>query len=339
MMDPSSPQVQNLKMQKWVALVSVILLVVKFVAWYYTSSVAVLTDAMESIVNVIAGLIGLYSLYIAARPRDLNHPYGHGKAEFVSAAIEGSLIGVAGIVILYEAIHTLIVPAEVKKADLGIILIAATAVANYALGTFCVAQGKKNKSLALEASGRHLQTDTYSTLAVVAGLIVLYITGLNWVDAVVAILLSVFILYTSYNIVRRSIAGIMDEADTNLLNEMVGLMNAHRRNNWVDLHNLRVIKFGSILHVDAHLTLPWYFTVKDAHREIDVFSDIIKEEYGESMELFIHSDECDEGPQCPICIKSDCPVRKQPFNARVEWTLTNVLRNKKHNTQSSSLNS
>lgn len=114
-MQPSSPQLQNLSMQKWVALVSGVLLVIKFIAWYYTSSVAILTDAMESIVNVVAGLVGLYSLYIAARPRDLNHPYGHGKAEFVSAAIEGSLIGVAGIVILYEAVHKLIVPAEVKK--------------------------------------------------------------------------------------------------------------------------------------------------------------------------------------------------------------------------------
>lgn len=339
MMQPSSPQLQNLSMQKWVALVSGVLLVIKFIAWYYTSSVAILTDAMESIVNVVAGLVGLYSLYIAARPRDLNHPYGHGKAEFVSAAIEGSLIGVAGIVILYEAVHKLIVPAEVKKTDLGIVLILVTAVANYALGALCVARGRKNKSLALEASGRHLQTDTYSTLAVVAGLVILHITGLNWVDAVVAIILSVFILYTSYNITRRSIAGIMDEADTNLLMEMIRLINAHRRSNWVDLHNLRVIKFGSIFHVDAHLTLPWYFTVKDAHGEVDIFSDIIRKEYGESLELFVHSDGCDEGPQCPICMKPDCPVRKQPFNTKVEWTLTNVLKNKKHNTQSSSLNS
>lgn len=339
MMHSSSPQVQNLKMQKWVALASAILLVIKFVAWYYTSSVAILTDAMESIVNVVAGLVGLYSLYIAARPRDMNHPYGHGKAEFVSAAIEGSLIGVAGIIILYEAIYKLIVPAEVTKTDLGIVLISATAVANYVLGALCIARGRKNKSLALEVSGRHLQTDTYSTLAVVAGLFILYITGLNWVDAAVAIILSVFILYTSYNIIRRSIAGIMDEADTNLLMELIRLINTHRRNNWVDLHNLRVIKFGSIFHIDAHLTLPWYFTVKDAHVEVDIFSDIIRKEYGESLELFIHSDGCDEGPQCPICMKPDCTVRKQPFKDKVEWTLTNVLKNKKHNTQSSSLNS
>lgn len=324
-------------MQRWVAVVSIILLAVKFVAFYYTGSVAVLTDAMESIVNVIAGLIGLYSLYIAAQPRDLNHPYGHGKAEFLSAAVEGILIGLAGIFILYEAIEKLVHPTVVKKIDLGIILIASTALINYVLGFICVKKGRKNNSLALEASGKHLQTDTYSTLAVVAGLIAVQFTSLVWIDSVVALLLSIFIIYTSYHITRQSIAGIMDEADTSLLSKMVALINNARSDNWIDLHNLRVIKYGSILHVDAHLTLPWYFTVKQAHQEVDIFAELIREQYGASLELFIHSDGCIEGPQCAICEKPDCPVRKQPFSKKIEWTLENVLKNKRHNTQTTSL--
>lgn len=334
-MQSISPQAQNLKVQKWVALVSAVLLAVKFIAYFYTSSVAILTDAMESIVNVIAGLVGLYSLYIAAQPRDFNHPYGHGKAEFLSAAIEGILIGLAGIFILYEAIQKLIVPEGVKKIDVGIMLIAATAIINYAMGWVCVAYGRRNKSLALQASGRHLQTDTYSTLAVIMGLVLLHFTNLAWIDSAVAILLSLFILYTSYNITRQSIAGIMDEADEKLLTDMVALVNTHRRHNWVDLHNLRVIQFGSILHVDAHLTVPWYFTVKEAHTEVDILSDLIRNKYGQSLELFIHSDDCIAGPQCPICIKADCTVRKQAFDKKIEWTLENVVKNKKHNTQNS----
>ncbi|MCH5600409.1 cation diffusion facilitator family transporter [Niabella ginsengisoli] len=336
-MKQTAPQRQNFRMQRWVAVVSVVLLAVKFVAYYYTSSVAVLTDAMESIVNVIAGLIGLYSLYVAAQPRDQNHPYGHGKAEFLSAAIEGILIGIAGIFILYEAIYKLVFPEAIKKTDIGIILIGATAVINYALGVFCVRLGRKNNSLALEASGKHLQTDTYSTIAVIIGLIIMHFTQLIWVDAVVAILLSLFIIYTSYHITRRSIAGIMDEADTSLLTDMVDLINRNRSNNWVDMHNLRVIKYGSILHIDAHLTVPWYFTVKQAHHEVDIFSDLIRKNYGASLELFIHSDGCIEGPQCPICINADCPVRKQVFTKKIEWTLENVLKNKRHNTQTTSL--
>lgn len=333
------PQEQSLRVQKWVALVSILLLTAKFAAYFYTSSVAVLTDAMESIVNVVASLIGLYSLYVAAQPRDYNHPYGHGKAEFLSAAIEGVLIGIAGLIIVYEAIHKLFFPAEIKKADWGIIILGATAFINYAMGIICIKVGKKNKSLALQVSGKHLQTDTYSTFAVIISLVILYFTNLIWIDALVAILLAAYILYTSYKIVRQSVAGIMDEADTNLLKSLIALINANRQTNWVDLHNLRIIKFGSILHVDAHLTLPWYFSVRNAHQEIDNLSAIIRKKYGETLELFIHSDGCDEDYQCPICIKADCAVRKQPFQVKVEWDLANVLKNKRHNTQSSSLNS
>ena len=130
---------QNLNVQKWVALVSVLLLVVKFIAYYSTYSVAILTDALESIVNVAAGFIGLFSLFVAAKPRDMDHPYGHGKAEFLSAAIEGTLIGSAGAIILYKAVQNFINPVELQKIDYGIWLVAATAIVNYIMGFFASA--------------------------------------------------------------------------------------------------------------------------------------------------------------------------------------------------------
>src|SRR5258707_2278768 len=111
---------QNLQIQKWIAGISIVLLAVKFLAYYFTQSVAILSDALESIVNVVAGFIGLYSLYVAAKPRDKDHPYGHGKAEFLSAAVEGTLIGVAGTIILFEAIQHLIHPVALKQIDTGI---------------------------------------------------------------------------------------------------------------------------------------------------------------------------------------------------------------------------
>ena len=328
---------KNLNIQKWVAIASVVLLVIKFAAYYYTSSVAILTDALESIVNVVAGFIGLYSLYIAAQPRDANHPYGHGKAEFLSAAVEGTMIGIAGLTIFYTAVKQLIDPVEVKKIDLGIVLIAVTAVINYGLGTFCVRKGKNTNSIALQASGKHLQTDTYSTLGVVAGLVLIYFTNLIWIDAAVAIILSLFIIYTSYTILKESVAGIMDEADEKLLTEMISMLNQNRKENWVDLHNLRVIKYGSVLHVDCHLTVPWYLNVHQAHDEIDSLAKLIREKYGESIELFVHADGCLEY-QCPICDKAECPVRKHSFSHRVEWTLENVVSNQKHKAPKSSLN-
>ncbi|MDF2385228.1 cation transporter [Nostoc ellipsosporum NOK] len=320
---------QNLTIQKWVAGVSVSLLVVKFCAYYFTQSVAVLTDAMESIVNVIAGFIGLYSLYVAAKPRDKDHPYGHGKAEFLSAAAEGTMIGAAGIFILYKAIRQLIAPVPVEKVDLGIWLVSITAVINFLMGRICIRIGNRNNSLALVASGRHLQSDTISTIGIVAGLILLYFTGHAWIDGVVAIVFGSFIIITGYRIVRRSIAGIMDEVDEQLLNQMVEMLNANRRINWIDLHNLRVIKYGSVLHVDCHLTVPWYLNVHEAHEEIDALSEQVRLRFGESVELFVHSDGCLPF-QCPLCDKQDCPVRQHPFERKVIWTLENISQNKKH---------
>ncbi len=319
----------NLKIQKRISVVSVLLLLVKVFAWYLTGSVAILTDAFESIVNVVAGLIGVYSLYISAKPRDMDHPYGHGKAEFISAAIEGSMISIAGVFIIYEAINNLVHPHEIKELDYGIILVAITGLINYIAGAVCIKTGRKNNSLALISSGKHLQTDTWSTVGIVAGLLLILITDLVWLDSAIAILFALFILFTGYKILRSSVAGIMDEADDKLLKKMVQMLNDNRRENWVDLHNLRIIKYGSRIHLDCHLTVPWYLNVHDAHKEIDALSGLVKNEYGESVELFVHSDGCLDF-SCKICAKKDCDVRKHPFEKKIEWTMENISSNRKH---------
>jgi cation diffusion facilitator family transporter len=189
--------------------------------------------------------------------------------------------------------------------------------------------GKKNKSLALLASGRHLMSDSYSTFGIIAGLLIIYFTRIIWIDGAVAMIFGLIIIYTGYKIIRRSVAGIMDEADAELLTEMVAMLNNNRKQNWVDLHNLRVIKYGAVLHVDAHLTVPWYLNVHEAHAEIDALAALIRKEFGESLELFVHSDGCLYS-QCAICIKADCPVRHHPMLKRIEWTLENIIQNKKH---------
>jgi len=320
---------QNLSVQRWVAAISVLLLAVKFIAYYLTHSVAILTDALESIVNVAAGFIGLYSLYVAAKPRDQDHPYGHGKAEFLSAAIEGTLIGTAGLIIIYKAVQNLIHPVELHKINYGIWLIAVTACLNFIVGYFCLRTGKRNNSLALIASGKHLQTDTWSTVGIIIGLVLLYFTGYKWIDSTIAILFALYIIYTGYKILRTSIAGIMDEADVKLLSLLVEVLNTNRRENWVDLHNLRVIKYGTVLHVDCHLTVPWFLNVHEAHKEVDALGILIKKEFGESLELFVHSDGCLPF-QCKICNKTDCQERKNNFEQRINWTLENISQNKKH---------
>jgi cation diffusion facilitator family transporter len=320
---------QNIRIQTWVAILSVVLLVAKLTAYYLTSSVAVLTDALESIVNVVAGFFGLFSLYISAKPRDSDHPYGHGKIEFVSSAVEGSMITIAGILILIESIKNLITPTPLHQLDVGIILIGVAGFLNFLAGTISVRYGKKNNSLALQASGKHLLSDTYSTAGIMIGLILIHFTNLIWIDSAVAIGFSFIILYTGYKIIRSSLAGIMDETDRELLEKMVAVLNANRTANWIDLHNLRIIKYGSILHLDCHLTVPWYLNVHEAHKEIDRLAELVRKEFGESLELFVHSDGCLDF-SCKICDKQDCPVRKHAFEHRVEWTVKNISTNQKH---------
>jgi cation diffusion facilitator family transporter len=319
----------NIKVQKLITVIAVFLFLIKATAWYLTNSVAILTDTLESSINVITGFIGLYSLYLSSRPKDLNHPYGHGKVEFLSAAIEGTLIFIAGLIIIYESITNLNQPHVISKLDIGILLIAFSAIINFIVGYFAVKTGKKNNSLALIASGKHLISDMYSTLGLVVGLLFLNVFGFLWLDSLIALLFAFFIIYTGYKIIRQSIAGIMDEADEALLGKMVALLNAQKPNTWIDLHNLRIIKYGSILHLDCHLTVPWYYNVHEAHHQIDALSLLVKTHFGDSLELFVHTDGCLDF-SCKICRIQDCKVRKNPFIEKMDWTIENISSNRKH---------
>lgn len=320
-----------IRVQQTIVVLSIVLLGIKFFAYFSTGSVAILTDALESIVNVAAASITLVSLRVAARPRDWSHPYGHGKAEFISAGIEGTLIVVAGLLILYESIDRLMHPMPLRQLEGGILLIALSALLNYGTGWWALRTGTKNRSLGIQATGHHLQSDAYSSLGLVAGLLLVYFTQLAWLDSAVALLFGVILLRTGYGIVRQSVAGIMDEADEQLLDKVAEVLNAQRQPNWIDLHNLRVIKYGNKLHIDCHLTLPWYFNLQEAHREVDAFSATLAHAFGSQIEFFVHTDGC--LPQgCTICQKQDCTRRLHPFERRVEWSKSNIFENEKHDT-------
>jgi len=321
---------QNFRVQLFITILSVMLFVVKMAAYYFTHSLVILTDALESIANIVAGFIGLYALFVAAKPKDFDHPYGHGKAEFISAAVEGTLILAAGLLIIYQTVLSFFIPIQIHSLDKGLWLIAITAVINFIAGAACLQIGKKNNSMALKASGKHLQIDTLSTLAVIAGLVIMLFTKLYWIDKALALVISIIILYNGYKIIRTSLAGIMDEADIKLLKEIIKVLNENRRENWIDLHNLRVIKYGSLLHIDCHLTIPWYFNIHQAHDEIDALTNLIKEKFGNGIELFVHTDGC-LNYSCSICFKENCDKRQRPFQKKIEWTLENVVSNKKHN--------
>jgi cation diffusion facilitator family transporter len=326
---PSRKLSDNIKLQLFVVVIGVLLLLVKFIAFFYTNSNAILTDALESIINVFAGVFSLYSLIISSRPKDINHPYGHGKIEFVAATLEGSLILVAGVVIIVKSIYNIFEPVILERLNIGIILIAVTGVINYGIGILTEKRGLSNNSLVLIAGGKHLKTDAYSTAGILIGLLMIYLTGLVWLDSMIAIIFGITICVTGYRILRKSIAGIMDEADYELLKRIVGILNQHRRDNWIDIHNLRVIKYGSTLHIDCHLTLPWYLNVLEAHDEVEAVGKLVRDKIDPSIELFIHTDPCIES-SCAICQKYDCNVRQHPFTERIDWDFEKVIADRKH---------
>jgi cation diffusion facilitator family transporter len=317
--------------QRFIAFLSVVLFLGKMLAWYLTNSVTVLTDALESIVNMVAGFLGLFSIVFAARPRDTNHPYGHGKAEFLSSAVEGTLIIIAGVVVIYEAVLHLLAPHPLQKLNTGLLIIVASGVVNYLAGKYAEAKGKKSNSLILVSAGKHLQTDAYSTVAIVIGLLLLLLTKNHWpwLDSAVAICFSLIIMITGYKVLRRSISGIMDEMDMPLIKEVIDVLQKNRKPDWVDLHNLRVIQYGSLMHVDAHMTLPWYYQVVDADREIHALESLIASNFTNQVELFIHIDSC-MAYQCKLCALAECPVRQEPFKEQLTWDISNVWADAKH---------
>lgn len=226
--NPNSSK-DNFNFQKTVAIIGIVLFIGKLIAWQLTNSDAVFSDAMESIVNIIAGFMGLYSLYLAAKPKDNDHPYGHGKVEFVTSGVEGALIIFAGIIIIVQAVNSILNGNVPKKLDWGILIVALTAAINYLMGYISVKKGIQQNSLVLQSSGKHLQSDTITTLGVVLSLILVYFTKIYWIDAVVALIFGGYIMFIGYKIIRKSLSGIMDEADLGMLTRLSEILTKNRK--------------------------------------------------------------------------------------------------------------
>ncbi|MCU0449485.1 MAG: cation diffusion facilitator family transporter [Bernardetiaceae bacterium] len=306
-----------------------LLTLLKFYAYYITASNAIFTDALESIANLAAGAMALYSMWVAAKPRDVEHPYGHGKIEFLSSGFEAVLIMAAGLAMVAKAGLGLLHPPQLRALDLGLGITAVAGAVNFGMGWYLHRQGGRHHSLTLQANGKHLMSDGYSSAGLVLGLLAVYLGRAYWLDNVLAIGFGAFIFYTGWRVFRQAISGVMDEADTQLIERVVGILNQHRRPAWIDAHNLRIIKFGPQLHIDCHVTLPWYLSVQEAHEEIKQLELIINREMENRVEVFIHTDPC-VPTCCALCAVEPCPHRKQAFQQTVTWTPQNVMTNRKH---------
>lgn len=301
----------------------------KFVAYSLTHSNAILTDALESIVNIMASSFAFYSIYLAAIPKDENHPYGHGKVEFFSAFFEGGLIIIAGLLIVGKSIYNLYYPAEIHQILDGMWILAITGVVNFSLGRYLIQKSKDFNSITLFADGKHLQTDAYSTLGLLVGLTLFYFTKIVLIDTLLSLILGLYILYSGYKLLRTSVGGLMDESDVEMVNKIVDILQENRRDAWIDVHNLRIQRYGSQLHVDCHVTLPNYLNLIQVHDEVSAIDTLVNENTNIQTELFIHADPC--VPQCcHYCRVKNCPIRSEDKIRDIEWNLMVVTNNKKH---------
>ncbi len=310
--------------------VGVGLMAAKFYAYWLTNSNAILTDALESIINVVAGAFALYSIILSAKPKDTNHPYGHGKVEFISVGVEGALIFLAGLSIIVKGIYNLFFPQVIRSVDVGMVLVGVAGLINFGLGYWLVLTGKRNHSMVLVADGKHLRSDAWSSLGLLVGLALFYFTNITWIDNLTAIIFGGIIIFTGMKLLRTSIAGIMDEADYQLISNLVDKLEEAKSENWIDLHNFRVIKYGGRLHIDCHLSVPWYFSVKDGHTEVKLFEKKVKTLCEIPVELFIHADPCRPAISCRICEKTDCQVREHSFEQRITWNLQSAMGVQQH---------
>jgi cation diffusion facilitator family transporter len=310
----------------WLALVTgIVVFAVKLGAWWLTGSAAVLSDALESVVNVVAGALLLYSLHVSIRPADRDHPYGHGKVEFFSAGVEGTLIGVAALLIAAEAVRQLVVGPHLRQIDLGLALVTAATAANALVGWHLIRVGRRAHSLALVADGKHLLTDVVTSAGVIVGLAAVRVTGWQVLDPVVALAVALHILRTGWELVRQAVGGLMDEADPGTLERMVDALERAREPWWIDAHSLRAWRSGHTEHVDLHVVVPRYFDVDRLHGVGEQIEDVLLGASGLPGEAIVHFDPC-RPRHCAGCAVAPCPVRSAPFATRPMLTLERATR-------------
>lgn len=298
----------------------VVLLGVKLVAAALTGSAAILSDALESIINVVASAFAFYSIVLSAQPPDSSHPYGHGKIESFSAGFEGALIILAALAILWKAAPGFFAPRPLTELDLGILLILGATVVNAGLSVFLMKTGQRTHSLALIADGKHLLTDVYTSIGVVVGVGLAWVTGWLVLDSITACAVAMNILVSGARLVRQSVSHLMDEADEVVLRNIVEVLQKRRRPEWIDLHHLRSWRSGNIHHIDFHLTLPRYWNLEQCHEAETIVEAWLVQHLGGQGEVLLHLDPCTPH-HCPSCRLQDCPVRASAFRKTPRWTV------------------
>lgn len=310
-------------------LVSVGLVAAKMVAFFLTGSSAILSDALESLVNIVTSGFALFAVWLSAQPRDREHPYGHGKIEYLSAGIEGMLVIVAGIVIMAVSVWRVFNPPELQALGLGAGLTLVTTLISGAVGYYLIKVGRELESPSLEADGVHLRSDAVTSLGATFGVVLVMITDIVIIDAIVAGLLAIWLLWEGFGVVRRAVGGILDEASPDLLNEIAEVLEEVREEGWTAPHHAKVHRLGQTIHIDLHMVFPRYWTIEETHEASVIMERAIRRRFGAKAELMVHMEAC--RPQgCASCDMSDCPLRESEFVGRDAWTGERIALSVRH---------
>jgi cation diffusion facilitator family transporter len=293
-------------------------MLLKFYVYWLTQSSAILSDALESIINVVASAFALGSVILSAKPPDPTHPYGHEKIEYFSAGFEGALIVFAAIGIFWTAWPQILQPHELPNLGNGLLILLGASMVNLALGLGLIRVGKRTHSLVLVADGKHLLSDVYTSAGVLLGLVLVRQTGRYWLDGAVACVMAVNILVIGTKLVLQSFAGLMHASDPPLLEEISRLITKHRRPDWIEVHRLRAWRAGNRIHADFHLILPRDLPLEAAHNEATLLQNILMKELEGMVEALIHIEPCIE-PECPICGYDPCKLRQAPMRHQNLW--------------------
>lgn len=303
--------------------IGVVLMFFKFWAHNLTNSQAIFSDALESIVNVAAASLALFVIYYAAKPIDEDHPYGHGKIEYFSAAFEGGLISFAALFIIFEAIRDFFGGPQLQNLSTGLIIVAVAGLANGLLGWFLLRQSEVVESVALKASGKHVISDCVTSAGIIVGLLVVWVTKLYWLDSVIAIGVGLHLAREGVHLIRDSVGGLMDEEDEELLKDLAQIFDQIEWRGIIQIHHVRLIRSGWYHHIDAHVVLPEVWNVQIVHEEMLRFENAVIGHYRYGGEMNFHVDPCRRA-YCKNCDLDDCPIRQENFEKKLTVTVSDL---------------
>jgi cation diffusion facilitator family transporter len=281
--------------------VGLVVLGLKYVAYHLTGSVALLSDAIESIVNVVTAIVALLAISLSAKPADDEHPYGHHKAEYFSAVLEGVLIVLAAILILREAYFSYLEPRKLDAPWLGLAVNGAATAINASWAWLLIRQGRARRSPALTADGRHLLTDVVSSIGVLGGVGVAALTGIAILDPILAALVALNILWAGWGLMKESLSGLMDEAIAPATLVSIKRIISSHADGAIEAHDLRTRRAGSMTFIDFHLVVAGTTTVSAAHQICDNLERAIRQEIGEAL-ITIHVEPDDKAKHSGIVV-------------------------------------